>query len=404
MNTRPFLSTVTPVAAQHPSNRSEYTLNKTTTLSRMVRPALSALVLTAIAVLAPTTAEASTAAYTPIRNVATINYQDAGGTPQTAVTAQVIVTVALVPAAPTVSKPADTTASQGATLTLNYTVTGNANGPDTYTLSSTESPTNISTETATPSAGSVALGGTTLAAATVATSPTITVPYDGTDDDIVNGIVVGATVVINGTAFTVNSINETGAMSSTITLNANVGAIVAVGTIVGERRTFTVSVPAGTVSVGFTQGQQAVVTRATSTADNTIFGTHAATLVTVYKPSLTVTKLVAKDAVTFGGDTTAVPGATLTYKIRVRNTSSASATSVVISDPLPEYLTYVTNSGKSTQNNATTYAAATAVGAPEGYSYNAGTRTVSFTPAVGAGGTLAANAEVILFFQATINN
>lgn len=368
--------------------------------NRLVAGALFALALA----FAPS-ALASTAANTSIVNTATVNYNDAGGVAQTPVTASVTVSVTLVPAAVTLSSPANQTIAQGNSATLTYTITSNANGPDTYNLASTATPTNVTAVTPTLPA-SISLGGTTLAVATLATDTSITVPYDGNVSNAsINGIAVGGTVVVGAGAFTVTSIvKNAGANTAVVGLSAAVGAVVAAGQIVGERKTFTETVPSGTVSSG-SSGTQSVSTTATSaTAPNPATTQATPTVITVDRPTLTVAKTVSTDGgATYVASGSAAPGTVLIYKVVATNTGSTNATAVAFTDVVPAYLTYVNGSGKTATATATSYAAATALteGAG-GYSYTAGTRTVAYNPG-GATGTVAGGGVLVLFFQATIN-
>jgi uncharacterized repeat protein (TIGR01451 family) len=368
---------------------------------------LAAGIIGAAALLAPATAHASTAANTQIDNTATVNYQDAGGAAQPAVTASVTVTVTLVPAAATLSSPPNQTIAQGTSATLTYTVAGNANGPDTYNLSSVATPTNISGVIVTLPAN-VTLGGTTLAANAVAGNTSITVPYDGVAGAAVNGIGAGSVIVIGGNAYTVAAggvSKNAAANTATITLTSAIaGATVSAGAIVGEQKTFTATVPSGTVSSG-ASGSQSVSTTATSaTAPNPAVTQTTPTVITVSRPTLTVTKLVSTDGgVTFGASGSAAPGTSLVYKITATNTGSTNAQNVAFTDVVPQYLTYVSGTGKFATASATTYAAATALteGAG-GYSYTAATQTVAYNPG-GVTGTVAGSGVLVLFFRATIN-
>jgi len=125
----------------------------------------------------------------------------------------------------------------------------------------------------------------------------------------------------------------------------------------------------------------------------------------VRRPSLNITKEVATDAATFGGNTTAAPGATLTYRITVTNVGTADALNVVISDPLPAFTGYVANSARYL-DAAGVYVGATALdddtaGAPDdGYDWGITTGTTA-TYAVG---TMAPAAVKVLFFQVLVNN
>ena len=81
---------------------------------------------------------ASTAANTTITNSVTVTFDNAAGVAQTAVNATATVIVNLVAAVPTLSSPASIDPATESTLNvLTYTITGNANGADAYTLSTT---------------------------------------------------------------------------------------------------------------------------------------------------------------------------------------------------------------------------------------------------------------------------
>jgi uncharacterized repeat protein (TIGR01451 family) len=369
-----------------------------------------ALVLAAIA-LAPAAAFASTAANTVISNTATVNYQDAGGIAQPqVVSAAAIVTVTLVPSAVTISSPPAQTIAQGTSATLTYTVTATANGPDIYNLTSSATPANVSAITPTFPAN-ITLGGTTLAADAVTGTNTITVPYDSNAGlpTIVNGIGVNSHVMIGGNEYVVASVTKNAlANTATIGLTTNItGATITAGQIVGERKTFTETVASGTVTSG-TSGTQTVRTTATSTTLASATATQATdTVITVNRPTLTVTKLVSTDnGVTFGASGSAAPGRTLIYKITATNTGVTNAQQVAFTDVIPAYLAYVAGSGKSATSSATAYGAATVLtdgGADlDGYSYTAGTNTVAYNPG-GATGTVAGGSVLVLFFEATIN-
>jgi uncharacterized repeat protein (TIGR01451 family) len=351
---------------------------------------------------------ASTAANTTITNTVLVDYKDAGGTAQAQVSATATVTVTLVASAPTLSSPGNTTINQSASAVLTYTITGTANGPDTYNLSTVATPTNVSAVTPTFSVPSVLLGGTTLSVAAANGNTSITTPYDGTNDSVVYGIAVGDVIVIGANQYTVSSVAETPASNSaSIGLAAAIsGGAVAIGQIVGERRTFTLTVPSGDVTTG-SSGSHSVSSTATSVtapAPATTQGT--ATVVTVNRPTLTVTKLVStNNGTSYAASGTAAPGTSLIYKIVVTNGGSSNATEVAITDVVPEYLTYVAGSGKYATSNATAYASATALTeGSDGYSYTAGTFTVNYAPGSPGLGTIAGSGELVLFFRATINN
>jgi uncharacterized repeat protein (TIGR01451 family) len=317
--------------------------------SRLSRSIAPTLLLALGLALAPSAAQASTAANTSISNTATVNYTDGGGTAQTPVTASATVTVTLVPSAVVLSSPANQSIAQGTSATLSYTISGTANGPDTYTLGSVATPGNVSAVTPTLPAN-VSLGGTTLAANAVAGNTSITVPYDGNPSNAaVNGLVVTSVILVGGNSYTIGTITKNaGANTTTVGLTTAItGATVSAGQIVGETKTFTVTVPSGTVSSS-TSGTQTVSTTATSaTSPNPATTQTTPTVVTVNRPVLTVTKTVSTDGgTTFNASGTAPPGTSLIYKIVATNTGTTNATTVAFSDVIPQYLTYVNGSGR----------------------------------------------------------
>ena len=365
---------------------------------------LAALILGAM-VLTATSAVASTAANTVITNTATVNYNDAGGVAQSAVTATAAVTVTLVPSAVTLSSPAAQTLAQGTSATLTYTITGTANGQDVYNLSSTATPSSVSGVTPTLPAN-ITLGGTTLAVVANVGDGSITVPYDNAGGATVNGIGAGSVIVIGGNPYTVAAggvSKNAGANTATITLTALIaGAGQAIGTVVGERKTFTETVPSGTVTSG-SSGTQTVSTTATSTTAPGPAATQATpTVITVQRPTLTVTKLVSIDGgATFNASASAPPGTVLIYKITASNGAATNASAVAFTDALPAYLTYQAGTGKFATAAATTYAAATALTEGSG-GYALTGSTVTYNPG-GATGTVAGGGVLVLFFGARIN-
>ena len=371
-------------------------------ITRLAPLRAAALVLAALA-LTGTAALASTAANTVITNTATVNFTDSGGVAQTPVTASAVVTVTLVPSAVTLSSPPNQTIAQGISATLSYVITSTANGPDTYNLSSIATPTNDSAVTGTLPAN-VILGGTTLAATANTADTSITVPYDNAGGAIVNGIGVGSIVVVGGNPYTVSSVTKNvAANTTTIGLTTAIaGGSVAAGTQVGQRLSFVETVPSGTVTSG-SSGSQSVSTTAVSATLNTVTTTQTTpTVLTVNRPTLTVTKLVSTDGgVTFGASGNAPPGTVLIYKITASNTGTASANAVAFTDALPAYLTYQITTGKFATSSATTYAAATSLTDNSG-GYTIVNGTVTYAPG-GSAGTVAGGGVLVLFFGSKIN-
>ncbi|MCI0505626.1 MAG: hypothetical protein L0Z73_05895, partial [Gammaproteobacteria bacterium] len=169
------------------------------------------------------TAFATTAANTVITNQATVNYDDSNGNAQVAINASVDVTVNLVEAAPLLSAPTDQTTFSGTAIDYTYTITTNANGPDVYNLSATDNfpRAGITANTLeirdTAGGGGSVIASVTLAATSVATaagpiadgaSLQIDVPNDGTAGGGLNGFTGGETVIINGWAFSVVSVDN----------------------------------------------------------------------------------------------------------------------------------------------------------------------------------------------------
>lgn len=403
-----------------------------------LRP-LAAAALAAAALAGAGQAWATTAADTTIRNTVTVNYADAAGTAQTALTAQVDVTVNLVRANPILNAPADQSTDPANPAVYSYTITTAANGLATYNLTTPlVQSAGISGSTAAASVGSVTLGATTVASSvSIAASgtTTITVPRDNTSDASINGIVVGDTVVISGQVFTVSGIGADNASpgTTTITVNGNGTALNApAGTLIAERKTFTTTVTPGTVSNATVDQTVTVTTTATDAVDNTKTSNDV-TVTTVLSVGLSVQKLVRNTnyaagaggnaggtgGVVYGGNTyytggvTGNPGEVLEYMIVVtKNASTSSATSVKISDPIPPFTTYV---GGSMQLDNGSGATALNDSGSDGDAGETDGTSVYFYPGTGGsdgpgagvndgtGGTLGANAVSRALFRVTIN-
>jgi hypothetical protein len=399
-----------------------------------VRP-LVAAVLAVGALAGANQSWANTAATSTVRNIVTVNYANAAGTAQTALTAAVDVTVNLVKGAATLSAPVDITTAPGTNAVYAYTITNGANGISTYTLS-TGTPTEVNISGSSASApSSITLGATTVAAA-VATTPltgtfTITVPRDSVADGSINGIANGDTVVIGTRVFTVSGVADVqvpasptnGPYTTTLTLNSDgTNAAIAVGTLIAERQSFNVTVTPGTMTS--TTDATITVTLASTDGTNTANDT---TVTTVAAVGLTVSKLVRNATaavvgtgpVTYGGNTyyaggvTGNPGDILEYLIVVTKSSSASsATGVKVSDPIPPFTTYVLSS-MSIDNTGTGTFTALNDSDSNGDAGETDGNTVYFYPGTGGtdgaaglnngtGGTLGASAASRMKFRVTI--
>ncbi len=331
--------------------------------------------LLAGAVLLPALAYASTAANTTITNTVTVNYTDAGNNAQAPLQSSVSITVNLVASAPLLSSPANIDPSTESTLNqLSYVITGTANGPDTYDFSSADTRTNMNAD-ASFSTPSVTLGGTTAAAAISIGASSITVPYDGVVNANINGIVAGDLIVIDPTGAAevveVDSVDESnGPAGNTVTINlvAPTTAAHGYGVIIGERSTVLVDVTTSTVTAG-TSGTHSVVTTATSqTAPNPATSQSTATVITVRRPALTVTKYVRNTSTAafnpgvaditvntvdyYASGVSGNPGDTMQYLIVIDNSTAGAGTAnnIVVSDPVPQFTTFV---GTSVQLDAT---------------------------------------------------
>ncbi|MCC1496383.1 hypothetical protein [Alcanivorax sp. 1008] len=325
--------------------------------------------LLASAALIPSLAFA-TAANTTITNTVTVNYSDAADNAQPAETASVEIDVNLVASIPLVSSPADVDpTTEDTVVSLVYTVTSTANGPDTYNFTSADTRTNMDAD-AVGDDPSIDLGATTVASAISATDTDIIVPFDGTDDGIVNGLAVGDTIVIDptGTAevAVIDSIDETtGAATNTVTITLTAGTTngFIYGTTIGQRDTVTVDITTDTITAG-TSGTHSILSTATSDFDGAVSGTQlTATVITVRRPVLTVTKYVrnatplttfnpvAADITVDGVDyyssgVTGNPGDTMQYLIVIDNRAAGAGTAnnIVVSDPIPQFTTFVASS------------------------------------------------------------
>lgn len=374
------------------------------------RAGLGALFMLATLVATAYRAEANTASNTAIINTATVNYRDAGGTSQTPVTATATVTVSLVPASPTLNAPADQNTTLAVAANYTYTITSNANGPDTYnlTIPTKVNSANITGSTAVPSATPISLGATTIftPVTIAAAGPTaITVPSDTVSNASVNGIASGATVVINGQTYAVASITDNASGTSTITVTGNgtASALLPYGTVIGEQKSFTLAVTPTSMNAT-TTNETITTTLSARDSGNVAVAATDVTVTTVPAANLTVTKEVSLNGTAWATTAAAPPGTLLYYRITVHNGGAGNATSVVITDPLTSYTTYSAGTAKRATGALVSYAAAPTTLTDgvdgDGYDYNLTTAgTITYTVGTVASG--AAN-DVQLFYRALI--
>lgn len=324
----------------------------------------AALAVLAAAGLAPSLASANTASNTTVRNTVYVDYADGASVAQPQIFSEVNVVVQLVAATPTVSAPADQTIAPSSTATYSYTVASNANGPDTYNITTplVESG-GLSGSTAAPSTATVTLGATTVAAAIAipaTTNTAVSVPSDSASNANVNQIVAGDTVVMGGVVCSVVSVTDngtplTGAITnSSITVNCASPVAATVGMVIGERQSFTVLVdpngwtPPGPENVTVTTTVQDAANAQAAATDVTITTIEQLLTVTKYVRNVTTPAVGGGSTVTVDGNTyyttgiIGIPGNTLEYLVEVTNTSSGNnATDTVISDPIPAFTTFV---------------------------------------------------------------
>lgn len=341
----------------------------------LIKPATLAVIGFVITmVLMQGSALASTASNTVITNTATVNYDDSVGTPQGAVIASVDVTVNLVEATPTLDSPADQSLFSGSNADYTYTITSNANGVDLYNLTYTQNAigANITVVSSifrdsgdTSTITQIELGGTSVRTATAISdvaNTAIDVAYDGTADNVANGIAAGDVVVINGQVHSVVSVAEDNGLSTaTITIAFNGTAhAAAVNDNMYEQAQFIARLNFTTTVSGQTADYN-INARDDASAQGA--ATDQVITTVLLAPNLTVSKYVRNVSCatcnptggtgttingqeywdTASGETvTGNPGNTLEYVIAVANGGSAgTATDVIISDPVPEFTTYV---------------------------------------------------------------
>jgi uncharacterized repeat protein (TIGR01451 family) len=317
---------------------------------------------------------ADTAANTRIINTVIVHYSDAlGGNATQSTPVSVSVTVVLVPAEPTltVTTAPILTAYQNVTYTLEYAISANANGEDTYDLLTVESVASANlddpTFTINLTGDSISLGGTTLAANVSAGATTITVPYDATGTaGLVNGIAADEWIVVDGdTAHPcqVQTITHDSASNTTdiqLYPATPIFADTTAGVIIGEYAEFTVDVLTNVLTSG-NFDTYTIRTTAASATDGALIADQLPgdSLITVRLFSLNVSKFVrnldnttgSTPSYNFGGnvyfssDVEGIEGNTLEYIVVVENPAGASlATNVIIEDAIPQFTSYVDGS------------------------------------------------------------
>ncbi len=349
-----------------------------------LKTVLAMLALLAAGVfIVPGTAQANTAAGTTITNSVTVDYDDAGGTPQTQVTASVDVTVSLVGGVAWGTAPAGQGTGSGSALPSAYSITlqNSGNGSDTFTITdnTTESSVNLSAGSFTVSpdesaaAGvQITLFGTVSSGAGVFAAGVTTIPAGNLT---VADLVVGTTQVdIGGTLFTVAA----GSTATQLVVTGDASGLVGgAGVQIGEVATLTYNGTAGTLSGGTTSATHDHNLTATGLAQDgnaAAAATSTTWQTTVSAGVLTVTKYVRNvdnnngNASGVGGTTinggtdtfytggvTGNPGNTLEYAVVITNTGAGNATDVVFVDTLSGFTTYTTSTVQVDTDGDNTY-------------------------------------------------
>lgn len=434
-------------------------------LSKLLSAAAVAAIIS-LAVLAPKTSEAGTAANATIRNEVTVKYQNAAGTQMDDKTATVDITILLKPATPTLTLVGGNTATIALDGSTDYTynITTNANGPDNYTLAAAltdmadvgVTPSTVEFRTAIGGGGNVVatvdLGATTAAAAAAipaTTQTSVTVLRDGgpgAEAGKLNKIEVGDTVVFgaSATVCTVNVVNAaTGYGTTTMEVTCPLLVNVALGDQIREVQTVYLHVDPAAILPSATGNQTiAVNTTAQDTATVAVATGASATSTTVLVSQMTVLKYVRNvsggadeiagnlaGATSISVDTDGVaklyyltgvkgkPGNTLEYVIAVSTTAGGGAAQdVKISDPLNSFITYVPGSMKLDPGTGTVGAAlADGHNTPDAAEFDT-TNNIVYIYAgtggldsgagpfgTGTGGTLAAGTTSYGVYRVTIN-
>jgi len=398
------------------------------------RLALSFVAFFVVTAIAVPQSYAATGATHIIRNTVSVGYNNALGLNPQTVTASVDVTVSLVAAAPTVTTTAvNATVNGGSSQTFDYTITSNANGADTFTLA------NAGTSLmGADLAATITLGATSVLSADpyAAGETVLNVPADGANDGTVNGIAATDIVVIGGVEYTVAAVNDanggTANASSTITVTGDASTAV-LGDTISERQTVSSTFNAQAAALGDTTATSILrVTSQTgptnpsadsSTVTLTVTGLGVASL-TVDKYSTNITtpavgtgSSIVVDTVTYySGGIKGAPGEKIGYLIMIQNTGTGQAQAVVVTDPIPAFTTYVTDSMKLDANVGTTTMTQKldAVDGADEAEWDATLKEITVyagtggaghatTYGAGTGGTMAAGEKSYVVFQVTID-
>ena len=389
--------------------------------------------------LQPTAAYGQTAEGTIITNTATVSFSDANSNTYSTVDGVAVVTVGHVAGIDVVAGAATATPLVNTTgNTMTFTVNNVGNGPDTLSVSHTNSDPSVLTVTQftynSTNYANIGLLNTALADSTVVSggSVVITVEYsiadntggepstyeltgisvrDGSvteaDNTIVTPALTGSVAVTPDGGLTLTHLpsngnnytfvvtvtnNQTGAddfdllatspgsgVITIISVDGELGDSARVNIVAGAAPTFNVVYSVA----GVATNTDTLYVEARSVAAPATTNSGFADM-TVIEADLGITKVAYEsDRVTPIGSNLVLPGDVIEYKVTVTNNGAAQAASVVVTDNLPATLTYV-----SRFNDVGTWDV-TGTG---------NNRTFTLNP-----GTLNAAASVSFFIQATVN-
>jgi len=184
---------------------------------KYLRQTLAVMVVLITSALIPALAMATIAANTRITNTVTVYYQNTSNQDQTPETASVDILVALIAVAPDFTPEASPDvdpADENTGYDIDYTITSNANGPDTYDLTAADTRNNLVADAGVSySLSSILLGGSTMAVDATTGDTSMTVPMDDdygfASNDTVNGFIEDDIIMIGGVEYTVGVIDKT---------------------------------------------------------------------------------------------------------------------------------------------------------------------------------------------------
>jgi hypothetical protein len=400
-------------------------------MKKTTRFLLSLLLTTGLVLSGVSTVWATVAANTQIINEATLSY----GTGVNAKTtkASVTVTVSLVSALATGTGTGDQTTPYTQTdtpLTMQFVVTANSNGPETYNVTATNGTTANTTNPDDPLAPAPFILGASVTTSG-STTTVIKIPSDGNSDGSINGLQVGDTVVINGEVRTIIAagFSDPATGTATITLDSPLTSAPLAGVPVQEQKIINVIAYSGTVqSVG-----DDVVVPINLTITNSAGTTIAVTQEAIYTTGLaTLTKHVRNvtraagnatgtgaQSFTFNsasptfytGGVTGETGDVLEYVLLIQNTGNGAVPNMRVDDKIPvQYVTVKTGDFSSKdvlhkdENNVETTFTVTGDGDSASI-IPPGDLLVVYVgtgAAAGTGGSISAGKSVLVSYRVTI--